>query len=96
MEISKKLAVADKLRHDIEAAVTALMKSGMTRAAAMDRVILSPAISKAHRWERQQAAEELNKHARIRKDPIKTADEAIDALAERHRANNPAARRRIP
>jgi hypothetical protein len=66
-----------------------MKRGGLTRAAAVDRVILSPEVSRAHRQEREETERELRLHDRVSKDAIKTADEAIDALAEQHRTRHP-------
>jgi predicted phage tail protein len=55
----------------------------------VDRVILSPEVSQADRRERQETSLEEEIHGRVSKDAIKTADEAIDALAEQHRTRHP-------
>ena len=89
MDMTKKLAPADQLRRDIDSAVEKLIKRGLTRAAAMDKVILSPEVSQAHRRERQEAALEEQMHGRVSKDTVKAADEAIDALAEQYRIRHP-------
>jgi hypothetical protein len=88
MDIAKKVELANRLKRDIDSGVELLMKRGLTRAAAVDKVILSPEASKAHQRERQEAAQEPKTYT-WSKDPIKAADEGIDALAKQHRANHP-------
>ena len=67
----------------MDSAIETLVKrDGLTRSAAVDKVILSPEVSRAHRQEREEAELEERLHDRVKKDAVKTADEAIDALAE--------------
>ena len=90
MTITKKLELAARLKREMDSAIETLMKrDGLTRAAAVDRVILSPEVSRAHRQEREETEREEKLHDRVSKDAIKTADEAIDALAEQHRTKYP-------
>jgi hypothetical protein len=44
---------------------------------------------RAHRQEREETEREERLHDRVSKDAIKSADKAIDALAEQHRAKHP-------
>ncbi len=91
MTITKKLELATRLKREMDSAIEALMKRDglMARAAAVDGVILSLEVSQAHRRERQETSLEEEIHGRVSKDAIKTADEAIDALAEQHRTRHP-------
>ena len=66
-----------------------MKRDGLTRAAAVDKVILSPEVSRAHRQEREETELKEKLHDRVSKDAIKTAEDAIDALAEQHRAKHP-------
>jgi len=89
MTITKKLELAARLKSEMDSAIETLMKQeGLTRAAAVDRVILSPEVSRAHRQEKEETQREEKLRDRFSKDAIKTADEAV-ALAERHRAEHP-------
>jgi hypothetical protein len=89
MDIAKKLEFAKQLRREMDSAIETLVKrDGLTRAAALDRVILSPEVSRAHGREREETEREEKLYDRVSKDAIKTADEAIDALAEQHRAKH--------
>ncbi len=57
MTISKKLERAARLKREMDSAIETLMKrDGLTRAAAVDKVILSPEDSRAHRQERGDRA----------------------------------------
>ena len=90
MTITKKLELAARLKREMDSAIEALMKrDGLTRAAAVDKVILSPEVSRAHRQEREETELEEKLHDRVSKDAIKTAEDAIDALAEQHRTKHP-------
>ena len=89
MTITKKLELATRLKREMDSAIEALMKrDGLTRAAAVDRVILLPEVSRAHRQEREETEREENLYDRVSKGAIKAADEAIDALTEQHRAKH--------
>jgi len=49
MTISKKLERAARLKREMDSAIETLMKrDGLTRAAAVDKVILSPEDGRAH------------------------------------------------
>jgi len=86
MEIIKKLELAAQLRRDMDCAIEVLMKrDGLTRAAAVDRVILSPEVTQAHRLEREQLKKEIQ-HGRAVSG---VADKAIEDLAKQHRAKHP-------
>ena len=74
MTITKKLELATRLKREMDSAIETLMKrDGLTRAAAVDKVILSPEVSRAHRQEREETELEEKLHDRVSKDAIKTA-----------------------
>jgi hypothetical protein len=73
MTITKKLELADRLKREMDSAIETLTKrDGLTRAAAVDRVILSPEVSRGHREEREETEREERLHDRVSKDAIKT------------------------
>src|SRR5262245_20690799 len=86
MGIIKKLELAAQLRRDMDCAIEMLMKrDGLTRAAAVDKVILSPEVTQAHRQEREQQQEEVQRGHAV----SGAADKAIEDLAKQHRAKHP-------
>jgi cellobiose-specific phosphotransferase system component IIB len=55
MIITKKLERAARLKREMDCAIETLVKrDGSTRATAVDKVILSPEVSRAHRQEREE------------------------------------------
>ena len=86
MEIIKKLELAAQLRRDMDCAIEILMKrDGLTRAAAVDKVIFSPEVTQAHRLE----SEQLKKEDQHGKAVSGAADKVIEVLAKQHRAKHP-------
>src|SRR5215469_16315881 len=86
MEIIKKLELAAQLKRDMDCAIDMLMKrDGLTRAAAVNKVILSPEVTQAHRLEREQLKKKIQHGNAV----SGAADKAIEDLAKQHRAKHP-------
>jgi hypothetical protein len=72
MTVTKKMELAARLKGEMDSAIETLMKrDGLTRAAAVDRVILSPEVSRAHRQEKEETQREETLRDRFSKDAIK-------------------------